>query len=301
MESDRWKGIIFVLISGCCWGFHGVLIKIALGMGISFFQAFFFETVFATIFFAFFAKSFFRGARPRSLIQWLGIFALGIDTIGVGYFLFLAFSVGPVAIGATLMFMYLPVVYAYSLIVGHQVFSLKKIAAIILILIGASLTTEIVTSVSEPGALLAVLAAIAASMCYSVVFILTPPVSKYTTPLFRSFSASAVGLLGSAVILFMKSDLWFPIPENYGPIVIIVIVLGFVGQTLPVITLMKGLPITGSSLGGVLASVELPIAVFSAALILGESINVVKVCGVVLVLTGIVYYNLLDRARLPVT
>ena len=297
MESDRWKGIVFVLISGCCWGFHGVLIKIALAMGISFFQAFFFETVFATLFFAFFARSFFKGARPRTLIQWLGIFALGIDTIGVGYFLFLAFSVGPVAVAATLMFMYLPVVYAYSLIVGHQKFSMKKIAAIALILVGAFLTTEIVSSVNQPGALMAVFAAIAASMCYAVVFILTPPVSKYTTPLFRSFSASSVGFVGSAIILFSNSDLWFPIPDNYGPLIIIVVVLGLVGQTLPVITLMKGLPITGSSLGGVLASVELPIAVFSAALILGESINATKVLGVILVLTGIIYYNLLDRTR----
>jgi drug/metabolite transporter (DMT)-like permease len=271
------------------------LIKIALTMGISFFQVFFFETVFASIFFLFFVRSFFRGARPRSILQWLGILALGIDTIGVGYFLFLSFSLGPVAIGATLMFMYLPVVYAYSLITGHQTFSIKKIFSIGLILFGASLTTEIITSIHQPGVLPAVFAAIVASMCYSVVFILTPAISTYTTPLFRSFSASMTGLIGSAVILLIKTDLWFPIPDDYGSLLVLILILGFIGQTLPVITLMKGLPITGSSLGGVLASVELPIAVFSAALILGESVNASKVIGVILVLTGIISYNFWDK------
>ena len=266
-------------------------------MGISFFQVFFFETVFASIFFIFFVRSFFRGTRPRTLLQWLGLCALGIDTIGVGYFLFLAFSLGPVAIGATLMFMYLPVVYAYSLVMRHQSFSIKKVLAIGLILIGAALTTEIASSIHHPGAMAAVVAAILASMCYSVVFILTPTLAAFTTPLFRSFSASLIGLVGSATLLFLRPDLWFPLPENYGALLGMMLVLGFVGQTLPVITLMKGLPITGSSLGGVLASIELPIAVFSASLILGESFTLLKTFGVNLVLFGILWYNYSDAQR----
>lgn len=73
------------------------------------------------------------------------------------------------------------------------------------------------------------------------------------------------------------------------------LVLGTVGQVLPVFTLMKGLPLTGGSLGGVIASVELPIAVFSAAILLNESLTTLKVIGVVLVLSGIIIYNLSDR------
>ena len=73
--------------------------------------------------------------------------------------------------------------------------------------------------------------------------------------------------------------------------------LGAIGQTLPIITLMKGIPLTGASLAGVLAAVELPIAVFSAAILLGESLNLLKLVGVGLVLSGIVLYNLSDRKR----
>ena len=195
------------------------------------------------------------------------------------------------------MFMYLPVVYAYTLLARHQKFSAAKLGAICLVLIGAVLTTEILSSFKEPGALPAVWAALIASMSYSLVFILTPTVSTYTSVEFRCFAVSALGLIGSLVIFAFIPELWYPIESKIWAIVGIAVVLAIVGQTLPVITLMKGLPITGSSLGGVLASIELPIAIFASALLLGESLNLLKLAGVVFVLTGIITYNQLDRKR----
>lgn len=295
--TSRLPGILWILTSGCCWGFHGVLIKFALGFGISFLQVFLLETLFATIFFGSFAKSFFKKLRPTRPGHWWSLLGLGLSSIGVGNLLFYAFSVGPVAIGATLMFMYLPVVYAYSLLAKHQTFLWRKMAAIASILIGAFLTTEIATSFKEPGALPAVFASLTAAMCWAVVFIITPGVAGHTTTEFRCFAVSGIGFIGTLVILAFVPSLWLPISGNLWMFAGLAIVLGAIGQTLPVIALMKGLPLTGSSLGGVLSSVELPIAVFSSALILGESLNLPKVIGVILVLAGIVYYNLSDRDR----
>ena len=297
IPSKRWLGILFVLTSGCCWGFHGILIKYGLALGASFLQVFLFEVLFATVFFGAFGKTFFRKLRPTKAGHWWSLIGIGLSVVGVGYFLFLAFSLGPVAIGATLMFMYLPVVYAYSLLAKHQTLSLTKVLSIGCILLGAVLTTEILDSFNQAGAIPAVFAALAASMCYSVVFILTPGIANHTTPIFRSFFSSFVGLVGSLVILAFVPQLWFPISGNFWPLLGMAIVLAVVGQTLPVITLMKGLPITGSSLGGVLASIELPIAVFAAAMLLGESLNSLKLVGVALVVAGIVAYNLSDRVR----
>lgn len=297
VQNSRRKGIFLVVISGCCWGFHGILIKYAIGLGISFFQVFLFEVLFATAFFALFYKRFFGELRPRKFTHWLLLGAIGLVTIGVGYFLFLSFSLGPVAIGATLMFMYLPVVYAFTLLSGYQKFSAVKLASISLVLLGAVFSTEILSTFNQPGALPAVYTAIIASMCYAIVFILTPRVAEYTTAEFRSFSISLIGLAGSLIVFAFMPTLWFPIGDNFWPIFGMALVLSAVGQTLPVITLMKGLPITGSSLGGVLATIELPIAVFASALLLGESFNMLKVVGVVLVLNGIIVYNRAERSR----
>lgn len=228
------------------------------------------------------------------MMEWLLLSAMCVASIGVGYFLFLAFSLGPVAIGATLMFMYLPVVYGYSLIARHQKFSSVKLLAIGLVLVGAVLTTEILSRIHDAGALPAALAGLAASMCYALVFILTPSVARYSSAEFRSFAASFFGLTGTFIILALVPSLWFPLTGNLLPLFGMAVVLGVVGQTLPVITLMKGLPLTGSSLGGVLASIELPIAIFASAFLLGESFNIEKVTGVALVLAGIMLYNFFD-------
>lgn len=288
---DYWKGVIFILISGCCWGFHGVLIKYALALGGSFLQIFVLEALFAAAFFALFARSFFKTVKPEGFIQWLKLLCIGFATIGVGYFLFLSYSLGPVAIPATLMFLYLPVVYLVSLLSGHQSLSLVKVGAISLVLLGAILTTQILHTFDEPGALAAVWAAVGAAMSYAVVFILTPSIGAYTTSEFRSFVVSSIGFLGCLVIFSFSPSLWFDLGDNAWKFYLFALFLGVVGQTVPVITLMKGLPLTGGTLGGVLASIELPIAVFSSVILLGESLTVSKVVGVLLVLSGIVLYN----------
>lgn len=295
ISAERRKGIGLVLISGCCWGFHGILIKGALAMGASFMQVFLAETLFSACFFGLFYRRFFEGVRPRGWSQWLRIFAMGVSTIGVGSLLFLSFSLGPVAIAATLMFLYVPVVYLFSVLAGYQPFNAVKLAAIAMILGGAVLTTNLLATFRDPGVLGAVFAAVGASLCYAIIFVLTPSVARFTTLQFRSFAVSTLGLLGSCVLLLILPELWYTPEGSAVRFLVLGLLLGVVGQVLPVLTLMKGLPLTGGSLGGVIASVELPVAVFSAALILGESLTLSKATGVLLVLSGIVLYNLYDR------
>ncbi|NBB78590.1 MAG: EamA family transporter [Verrucomicrobia bacterium] len=295
ITPERGKGIGLVLVSGACWGFHGILIKYALSLELSFIQVFFAETLFAACFFGLFHKRFFAGVRPRGWGEWGRLLLIGLSAIGVGSLLFLSFSLGPVAIAATLMFFYVPVVYLFSVLARYQAFHGVKLMAIVMILGGAVLTTQLLSSFGEPDVLGAALAAMGASCCYAVVFILTPAVGRYTNLYFRSFAISIVGLLGCCVILLLVPDLWYAPTGDGWRIATLALALGVIGQVLPVFALMKGLPLTGGSLGGVVASVELPIAVFSAAILLNESLTIFKVIGVMLVLSGIIIYNFCDR------
>jgi drug/metabolite transporter (DMT)-like permease len=289
--QSRLPGILLVLTSGCCWGFHGVLIKYAYTLGPSFLQVFLFEVLVSCLFFGFFAHRFFRGARPRGRRQWGTLSLIGISTVGVGNFLFLSFSYGPVAIASTLMFLYLPIVYFASILLRQINFSTVKFCAILLILAGAVMATEILKTYDSPGALMSVGFAVLAAMCYGVVFVVTPIVSEFTTWEFRSFAVSGMGLVGCLILLAAAPNLWNDLGDQWPKFLLFALFLGLVGQTLPVITLMKGLPLTGSSFGGVLASIELPIAIFSAAIVLGESLHFLKIIGVVCVVGGILIYN----------
>ena len=300
MSSSRnaGKGVALVAISGICWGFHGVMIKYAIGLGASFMQVLLVEVSFAFVFFAFFGSKFFKENRPQGFVQWFRLILIGLATIGVGYFLFLSYSLGPVAIPATLMFLYLPIVYGFSIFTKNQRLSLIKSFAILSVLMGAILTTQIFSTFHQSSALASVIAASCASMCYALVFILTPNVGAYTSAEFRSFTVSGIGLIGCILIIQSAPSLWYDLGENAAEFYIFAVLLGVVGQVLPVISLMKGLPLTGSSLGGVVASIELPIAVLSALVLLGEALTVVKIFGVLLVLLGIVIYNFAEKLRL---
>ena len=139
----------------------------------------------------------------------------GLSTIVVGTFFFLSFSLGPVAIAATLMFLYLPVVYGFSILTGSKSFSPFKTGAISMIFIGAVFTTDLLGSFREPGVLLTAGAAFIAAMGYAMVFILTPSVASFTTLPFRSFAVSAVGLLGCLLILAFLPGLWHDLSDNW--------------------------------------------------------------------------------------
>ena len=296
-SSSISRGVTYIAISGICWGFHGVMIKHALSLGASFMQVFLVEVLFAFISFSFFWPKFFKNIRPQSFSQWFRLVLIGIATIGVGYFLFLSYSLGPVAIPATLMFLYLPIVYAFSIFTKHQRISVIKTTAILFVLLGATLTTQIFASFRETDVLASIITASCASLCYAVVFILTPNIGKYASAEFRSFSVSGIGFLGCLLILLCEPSLWYDLGENSLRFYIFAILLGVIGQTLPVISLMKGLPLTGSSLGGVVASIELPVAVFSALFLLGEALTLSKLIGVFLVLLGIIIYNLAEKSK----
>ncbi len=210
----------------------------------------------------------------------------------VGTFLFLAFSLGPIAIGATLLFLYMPQVYGYAVFRGIQSFSYLKTFSIGLLLIGAGATTNILGALNGDGYTGAILAALAASTSYAIIFLLTPRLSAFTSATFRSFSVSFICFLGSGSMLLALPFMRNQEPIEWLPFVGLAIVLGLVGQTIPVITLMKGIPIVGSSIAGALASIELPVAVISSAIFLGETVTITQSLGVALVFIGILLFNL---------
>ncbi|MEM9158586.1 MAG: DMT family transporter [Verrucomicrobiota bacterium] len=301
LKESRPYGILLVLTAGCCWGFHGILIKKAFTFGASFQQVFLLETLFATLFFLFFKKSLGAKDRPKTNTQWRDLLICGAASMGIGTFLFLSFSLGPVAIGATLLFLYLPQVYGYSVLSGIQGFSYSKAFAILLLLIGAGITTNIIGAFQGRGYSGAVFAALAASVCYAIIFLFTPRLAEATSATFRSFSISFVCFVGSAAMLLAFPIVRNQTPIDWAPLAGLAIILGFFGQTLPIITLMKGIPLVGGSLAGALASIELPIAVLCSAIFLGETVGIHQMIGVALVFIGIILFNLSKETTSPKT
>jgi drug/metabolite transporter (DMT)-like permease len=99
-------------------------------------------------------------------------------------------------------------------------------------------------------------------------------------------------LLGGAVIVFTFSaftqvgSLNIEIFKNYG------LFLALFGTIIPPILLNAGFPKTGLGLGSIVASLELPVSVFMAFLILNEKVVFWQWSGIALIILAIVIMNL---------
>ncbi len=99
-------------------------------------------------------------------------------------------------------------------------------------------------------------------------------------------------LLGGAVIVFTFSaftqvgSLNIEIFKNYG------LFLALFGTIIPPILLNAGFPKTGLGLGSIVASLELPVSVLMAFLILNEKVVIWQWCGIALIILAIVIMNL---------
>ncbi|EIJ37090.1 putative permease, DMT superfamily [Galbibacter orientalis DSM 19592] len=68
--------------------------------------------------------------------------------------------------------------------------------------------------------------------------------------------------------------------------------LGLFGTILPPILFNKGFPEIGTGVGSIIASIEIPVSVFSAYVILQEEISVLQWVGIVIILFSVVLINL---------
>lgn len=107
-----------------------------------------------------------------------------------------------------------------------------------------------------------------------------------------SVQRSLFMLLGGAVIVFTFSAftqvgaLNFEIFKNFG------LFLALFGTIIPPLLLNVGFPKIGLGLGSIVASLELPVSVLMAFLILNEKVVVWQWCGILLIIFAIIIMNL---------
>ena len=165
--------------------------------------------------------------------------------------------------------------------------STQKIISVIIVLFGTFLATklyEFTIQLDWRGIFWGILAA-----------------ASFTTTMFTankialeisSTQRSLYMLLGGAVIVFTFSaftqveSLNIEIFKNYG------LFLALFGTIIPPILLNAGFPKTGLGLGSIVASLELPVSVLMAFLILNEKVVIWQWSGIALIILAIVIMNL---------
>jgi drug/metabolite transporter (DMT)-like permease len=275
-----------MLTVGAMWGVHGPLLKLAYQAGLNFALVSVGEYALATL--AFGLACLAGGVKwPREdRAFWLRMLLGGGVGSGVVLFLFWSYQLGPVPVGATLLFLYVPFTSILAALVHRRWPPAREIASVCLVTAGAVLATDFIGA-AGPDSLRGAPQAVLAALCFAGFFMISAGLGNRSSPLFRSFFFSALsGLILLGVTLaagwpLSASDagLW----KTLGWLA----VLSAVGQFVPVFLMMNSAHRLGGGLGSILTSLELPVAVGLSAVVLGDPVRPSQLGGIGLILAGI--------------
>lgn len=185
----------------------------------------------------------------------------------------------------------------------------RKIIATLIVLIGTVLATNALDSDVKLD-LIGVFWGLLAAVSYTITMYTSNKIANYLTPSKKSLIMLLGGsILVSVYVLFSQigpfhfeffKDLYLSISNNpssfrafdftifytYGWI------LAVFGTILPPILLNKGFPDAGLGLGSIVSSMELPVSVSFAYVLLHENVAVIQWLGIALILLAIVLMNL---------
>lgn len=165
--------------------------------------------------------------------------------------------------------------------------STQKITAVIIVLIGTVLATNLSDQTIEinwKGIFWGMLAAAS--------FTTTMFTANRVATNISSAQRSLYMLLGGAFIVFGFAIVTQTTPFNYAIFMKWGIVLALFGTIIPPMLLNAGFPKTGIGLGSIVSSLELPVSVLMAYFILNENVTSSQWMGIVLIILAIVMMNI---------
>jgi len=217
------------------------------------------------------------------------IFSLMLAGTSLGMtslFYYLAVKYIPVSIGIVLLMQTVWMGVLLEMILEKKLPSKQKVIAVIIVLIGTVLATNIIHNDVEldwRGLAWGVLAA-----------------ASFTTTMFTANSVateissaqrSLYMLLGGAVIVFSFAIATQVTPFNFEIFMKWGIILALFGTIIPPMLMTAGFPLTGIGLGSIVSALELPVSVMMAYILLDEKVILSQWVGIVLIILAIIIMN----------
>ena len=205
-------------------------------------------------------------------------------------FYYLAVVYIPVSIGIVLLMQTVWMGVVLEAILTKTLPGLKKILAVFIVLIGTAMATNLLDNNEVPdwrGIVLGLLAAAAftANMFASnriAVHLSAPQRSLYM-------------LMGGAAIVLLFTAITWPGSYNFEIFIKWGLILALFGTIIPPLLLNKGFPHTGIGLGSIVSSLELPVSVTMAFILLNEKVTPIQWMGIALIIAAVVIMNLNSR------
>ena len=291
MKNNILKGVLLVALGATSYGMLATFVKLAYKDGFTTAEITSSQFIYGilgllliNLFQKIFKKEKTKTATSKNIFQ-LMVAGTSLGMTSVFYYLCVRYIDVSIAIVLLMQTVWMGVLLEWFL--DKKLPSKQKIISVIIVLLGTFLATKLYEfnlKLDWKGVFWGILAA-----------------ASFTTTMFTankvaieisSAQRSLYMLLGGSVIVFIFSAftqvgaLNFEIFKNYG------LFLALFGTIIPPILLNAGFPKTGLGLGSIVASLELPVSVLMAFLILNEKVVIWQWLGIFLIILAVVIMNL---------
>lgn len=158
--------------------------------------------------------------------------------------------------------------------------------AIAVVMVGTVLSVNLLSADLSRFSVSGILFGLASGFTYSLFLFLAGRVESDQHPFLKSAWMLTAGLV--VIYLFYPPVFLIGGAPEPGSLVLWGLGLGLLGQVIPTVAFLIGIPRTGASLAAMAGAMELPVALIGAYLLLGENITGVQWLGMGLILAGIV-------------
>ncbi|WP_010677372.1 EamA family transporter [Bacillus timonensis] len=286
------KGIVFVLLGAGCYGFTPIFAKLGFSFGYSLGQINIIQMVISSLLLwsiTLIKRPSFKGLTKKNLPQIMitGCF-IGLTSI----FYYGAMQYLPASLAIILMFQ-----FVWIGIILEWIFSKIKpapitILSILLILIGVFFASNIVNGDIQGLPFKGFLFGILSAFTYAGFIFFSGKVAVNVDPLTRT-SLMATGSTILILVLFMRElPSVLPLETN---LVTVGVGVSLFGAILPPLFFAVGSPLIPGGIANILTSIELPIAILSASIILSETVTGLQWFGTAIILVAIVLNELGNR------
>ena len=214
--------------------------------------------------------------------------SLGLTSL----FYYLAVKYIPVSIGIVMLMQTVWMGVVLEAILSKSFPSARKTIAALIVLTGTVLATNLIESSTLPD-----WRGIGWGLLAAASFTTTMFTSNRIALHLSSTQRSLFMLLGGAVIVFAFAAYNWTGSFNMDIFLKWGIVLSLFGTIIPPILMNAGFPHTGLGLGSIVSSLELPVSVMMAFVILNEDVTALQWIGIVLIIAAIVVMNINTRKR----
>ena len=288
------KGIIYVLLGAGSFGFTPIFVKTGFEYGYSLGQINIVQMVLAFIFLS--ILSLLLGLKIKNLsksdlikIMITGT-AMGLTSIFYyGAMLYLSASL---AIILLFQFVWIGMIYewVFSKVKPKKMNFLSLLVTLTGVVFASNIIAGGVSALHPVGLLLGFLA----GGSYAGFIFFSGQVVTRSNPIVRSLLMVA-GSMVLVLVVFVQDIPSLVITD--GRLWVIGTALALVGGVVPTLFFAKGAPLITGRLANVLSSIELPVAIISAMIVLAESVSFMQWVGVLLIVAAILINELGDLLR----